>query len=641
MGGGTYNPIIPVFQQTPADWPLIKIKPITPEEIVRGYIRFFDPDLLVACGKVANDASKLANAGRTVLPASDITQSITTRGIPGYGVGLYEILAELGRQEFKFVRRDNLKVLAPTFDSPTEPFLAAIFGNVPPDAGEEIYEHFLRPVDAYRPAVTMENFLDFLPGQYLFRREVCGFKIDVRRYRADRSAVIFHFDHSNALDLIDYWNLRAVGWEVLPIPKAISGSDKAKEIGRKFIADNERRDAETPSFEYRVTIVKGRSLGETDHSAFVDSLRETPEQIMTCQFWYPSMWDEFTQARGHLTCSQLVADERTAQISDEDSALRVATLAPAFMEVGYRSGPSYANDVEIDRYGLKEFGTEVIPPDQETVARLFGLGMPDEWRAGSNGLTFLGRHAESVTYLNQPNPVAVAASVLEARGWTDFKTSPAGHVAYQMMRHLGGPTGINLLKSQRLIEYLEKLSRTNGHDLAQAFFAEVKKIDADRPMHGGLHRRVQLYTDAKIFTLGLEVQCSVCTQRSWHALDSASYEVQCPRCLSRFKLPIHNPAGELKWSYKNLGPFTTPPDDDSSPFELEWAYKSLGPFAAQKRGGGAYSVLLTASFLCSYHHPATTTVLSFVAKGKDGKDLEADFMMFCNWPGQAAWLKPL
>ena len=147
-------------------------------------------------------------------------------------------------------------------------------------------------------------------------------------------------------------------------------------------------------------------------------------------------------------------------------------------------------------------------------------------------------------------------------------------------------------------------------------------------MHGGLHRRVQLYTDAKIFTLGLEVQCSVCTQRSWHALDSASYEVQCPRCLSRFKLPIHNPAGELKWSYKNLGPFTTPADDDSSPSELEWAYKSLGPFAAQKRGGGAYSVLLTASFLCSYHHPATTTVLSFVAKGKDGKDLEADFMMF-------------
>ena len=455
LWGGTYNPIIPVFQQTPADWPLIKIKPITPEEIVRGYIRFFDPDLLVACGKVADDASKLANAGRTVLPASDITQSKTTRGIPGYGVGLYEILAELGRQEFKFVRRDNLKVLAPTFDNPTEPFLAAIFGDVPPDAGEEAYEHFLKPVDAYRPAVTMENFLEFLAGQYLFRRQVCGFKIDVRRYRADRAAVIFHFDHSNALDLIDYWNLRAVGWEVLPIPKAISGSDKAKEIGRKFIADNERRDAETPSFEHRVTIVKGRSLGEADHSAFVDSLRERPEQIMTCQFWYPSMWDEFTQARGHLTCSQLVADERTAQIGDEDSALRVATLAPTLMEVGYRSGPSYANDVEIDRYGLKEFGTEVIPPDQETVARLFGLGMPDEWRVGSNGLTFLGRHAELVTYLNQPSPVAVAASVLEARGWTDFKTSPAGHVAYQMMRHLGGPTGINLLKSQRLIEYTQ------------------------------------------------------------------------------------------------------------------------------------------------------------------------------------------
>ena len=134
------------------------------------------------------------------------------------------------------------------------------------------------------------------------------------------------------------------------------------------------------------------------------------------------------------------------------------------------------------------------------------------------------------------------------------------------------------------------------------------------------------YTPMRKLYLGLEVQCSVCTQRSWHALDSASYEVQCPRCLSRFKLPIHNPAGELKWSYKNLVYSPHPPTTTARRPNLSGPIRVSGPFAAQKRGGGAYSVLLTASFLCSHHHPATTTVLSFVAKGKDGKDLEADFM---------------
>jgi hypothetical protein len=104
--------------------------------------------------------------------------------------------------------------------------------------------------------------------------------------------------------------------------------------------------------------------------------------------------------------------------------------------------------------------------------------------------------------------------------------------------------------------------------------------------------------------LGIRVQCSVCEQRSWHPLDAMRSEIDCPICLSRFPLPIHDPRSELKWSYK-----------------------SLGPFALPKQGFGAYSVLLTVFFLSTHHNPATTPVLSFRAT-KGDKELEADFMMF-------------
>ncbi len=641
LWGGTYNPIIPVFQKTPSNWSHLPLDPPSPELIISGYVRFFDPDILIVCGKI--EPSKIECSGRMVVVASDITAPIAN-GIPGYGIGLFEILAELGRREFKFVRRDELKVLVPTFDAPTEPLLAAIFGDVPPGAGGDLYEYFLKSVDTHRPTITIDNFLEFSAGQYLFRRQVCGFGLNVRRPRADRKDVIFFFDHTNALDVIDYWNLRAVGWEVLPVPQAAAGSDKAKEVSREFISNNEKRDTEPPNFEHRVTILKGRSVAEGDHKAFMESLRQSPNQIMTCQFWYPPMWDEFTHVRGHLACSQLVADTRKTYIGDETSTLRIDALAPTFMK-GYRTGASYANDIEIARYGLRDFNTEVIPPNEPTVAHLFGSGLPNEWRVGANGLTFLGDYADWTVHLDQPNPCDVIASVLEAKGWTEFTISTAGNVAYQMMRHVGGPSHIGILKSQVLIEYLEKLSRSGNYDLAQTFFAVIKKIDEARPVAGNVHRLVQKYTDARVFTLGLEVQCSVCTQRSWYALDSADYEVQCPKCLSCFKLPIHNPAGELKWAYKNLGPFTSPPDDDAKDdekdagtglsAEVQWAYKSLGPFAAPKRGGGAYSVLLAVSFLCGHHHPATTTVLSFNAKSKDGKPLEADFMIF--YRNAAVW----
>ncbi len=599
----------------------------------------------MACGKL--EASKIESAGRLVISTNDVTEPIAATGIPGHGIGLFELLSEIARHEFKFVRRDGLKVFAPTFEAPIDPLLAAIFGDIPAGVGH-LYERWLQAVDTHRPTVAIDDFLEFSSGSHLFRRHVCSYGLDVRLPRSTRSSAIFYFDHADVLDLIDYWNLRAVGWDVLPLPKAVAQSEQAKCVARRFINEHEQRDIEGSPIENRVSVVKGRSISEDDHRALIEALRESPTQIMTCQVRYPSMWDEFTHVRGHLDCAQLVADSRTTAVGDDVSSLQIAALAPSFLEPRYRKGHTYANDLEIKRYGLREFGAAVIPPDEQTVSRLFGFGLPDEWRIGSNGLTFLGHHADWTIPLGQPSASEVVASVLASKGWTEFKISPPGNIAYQMMRHLGGPSGINLLKSRHLVEYLEKLSRSGTWDPAPTFFAEIKKIAAARPIQIDLHQLAQRYTEAKIFTLGLEVLCPVCTQRSWYALDAADYEVQCPKCLSSFRLPIHNPSGELKWAYKSAGPFTSLPDGDdeatdASPNpEAQWAYRSLGPFAAPKRGGGAYSVLLTVNFLSDYHRPATTTALSFTAKGHDEKALEADFMMFYRnaayWERRTEWV---
>jgi len=640
LWGGTYNPIIPVFQQVPGNWSHFPLPPVTRDEIYSGYVRFFDPDILVVCGEI--DKATIPASGRSVIIAKDITDPISDRGLLGYGLGLNEIIAGLAQEEFRFVRRDNLKVFVPTITEPQNHFLAAICGGVPPEFPAETFERYLDLVDTHRPDISMTNYVDYTSGHYLFRRKLCSFKLEALRYRTERQSAIFYFDHDNTLDIIDFWNLRAIGWEVMPMPRAVGCSPNAVAAARKFIKDYEGKDEENPHYHHRVTIIKARSLNEPEHQAFVESLREQPSQIMTCQFWYPRMWDEFTHSRGHLSCSQLVAGTRTVEIRDEDVSSRLGTLAPSFMADGYRSGPSFANDIAIQRYGLKEFRTEVIPPDHETVAGLFGLGASEEWRVGANGLTFLAHHADFAAFLNHPGPNAVVSSVLATMKWNEFNISPAGHVAYQMMRHLGGPLGIGLLKRRRLIEYLEKLSRVGNYALSQAFFAEMKQIESS-PAAGAVHWRVKQYTDAKVFTLGLEVQCAVCTQRSWYPLNGADYDVQCPKCLSKFPLPQHNPSGELKWAYKNIGPFASPPDADGDDTpEVQWAYKSTGPFAAPKRGGGAYSVLLVVSFLHRWLNPTTTTTLSFKAKREDGKALEADFMMFYRntafWQRRMEWV---
>ena len=133
-----------------------------------------------------------------IIPADDITGPIGTDGIPGYGIGLPEVLAELGRQEFKFVRRDELKVLAPTLEEPTDPLLAAIFGDIPGEGGE-LFERCLNHVDTHRPVISIGNLFDYHAGQFLFRCQVCAYGLEVRLPRTARHSAIFYFNHTDPL----------------------------------------------------------------------------------------------------------------------------------------------------------------------------------------------------------------------------------------------------------------------------------------------------------------------------------------------------------------------------------------------------------------------------------------------------------
>jgi hypothetical protein len=335
-------------------------------------------------------------------------------------------------------------------------------------------------------------------------------------------------------------------------------------------------------------------------------------------------------------------------------------LAPDFIARGLGHGARYANDIRIAMYGRTEFGAEVLPPNEKSVARLFGIGMLTDWRTGPRGPTYLGRYANATIHLNQPSPRDVVAAVLAERGWKDFALSPSGNVAYQMMKHLGGPNNIRLLQNLTLIQFLETLAagrdtaeedrikkridaklmtaagageqvslgeaqRIIGEEISEVsrttmatgdvdereFFKNMNRVARTHRFPVNVGTLVENYTKAKIFNLGIRVQCSVCEQRSWHPLEAMRSEIECPICLSRFPLPIHDPRNELKWSYK-----------------------SLGPFALPKQGFGAYSVLLTVLFLSTHQRPATTPVLSFRAT-QNNKELEADFMMF--YRGSAFW----
>jgi hypothetical protein len=649
--GGLHNPIIPIFRRLPSYWDDLPSRRLASVDICSGYLRMFDPDAVILCGDV--DKSVVPSHIEHIHTLDEFVGDLSKEDSQSFGIGIFELLDHFAENEFKYARRDEMKILMPTYDAAGSTLFKAVMGEIPIQARRDTYRELIKRIEIDQPHVTIDNFLQVIrQPKRLFLSALCAENLKFRRPRTERSLAVFLMKHDNALDIIDFWNLRALGWHVLPVPLKLAGASDTATFVKGFI-DRQRSSNQTVPGLTDVTILKGRSVTTSDFNVFVSSVPPTAGGGLTVQTWYPPMWDEFTRRGGRLTCSNISAGQDRTQVSDEKARVRIKALAPTFMAANLGHGPRYANDIRISMYGQSEFGAEVLPPYEKSVARLFGIGLLTDWRAGPGGPTYLGRYADATIHLNQPSARDVISTVLTSRGWTDFEFSSSGNVAYQMMKHLGGPYQIGLLRNLLLIQFLESLAtggdpegeekiarridaklkvlagQTEQVPLADAkkvvreeigkitgapfptkdveereFFKNMGRIANSRRFPLDASTLVERYTKARIFNLGVRVQCSVCDQRSWYPLELIRSELQCPICLSQFELPTHNPRNEIKWSYK-----------------------SLGPFALPKQGFGAYSVLLTVAFLSDWQDPATTPIFSFRAK-HEGKELEADFMMF-------------
>ncbi|QKQ26529.1 hypothetical protein [Candidatus Reidiella endopervernicosa] len=69
-------------------------------------------------------------------------------------------------------------------------------------------------------------------------------------------------DAGSSLDVIDYWNLRASGWNVIPIAKQVSDSDSVKSAVREFIEENNVPYRHNPNMFHGTTILKSRSISK-------------------------------------------------------------------------------------------------------------------------------------------------------------------------------------------------------------------------------------------------------------------------------------------------------------------------------------------------------------------------------------------
>jgi hypothetical protein len=627
LWGGTYNPIIPVFRKPPKEWKPEIYERFKGVEVAKGYIRFFEPDVYVETKKgLLEEAGLGAVRDKLMMHEQVITLDElfgSDRGTdwsePKFGLNIHDVLGHKFTTEQQFVHRDkreSVLVKSERGNALTE----ALFGVYPTSSDMTYIQQAY--TDVYRP-----NKLSANPDTWrlVFRRgaetplSVTRHGLDTQRYWY-HDPLLFVFDPTRATDLIDLWNVKLEPHPVIPIP--IGWFEALGDDIYDLLKAQHRPVVGNPNgVMHNATIEFSRSIPKSEAEGLISNLKPgLPAGALVVKYWRNAIWIDHRDDRVHRDRRLKVsAEERRVDlaINDERSLhTTFTTLEPEFSEKYGRGYHRWVNVLRFPNYTDPPFATALpFNTFDRAWPRLGSTG--DAMQIGSEGWVFTQHYKSLGQYVSLLSAGDAITGWLEKLG-VKAKLSEPGHIAKQMLEHLGGLRGVHLLADLDTLKLLNKMAgglrrKSNEEQTVEETFelrtATVKAwadlISRRRASHSLRANSLEDFTRRNVIRVGLETECPHCNAKNWSTLTAVDYRVTCERCLK----PYDFPQAALRDHNRN------------------WTYRVVGPFSVPDYGRGSYSALLCLRVLSQYRSAmdrltfATAMNLSF-----DSIDCEVDFI---------------
>src|SRR6266480_1194225 len=376
LWGGMYNPIVPVFaRKLPRRWsPHPFDRRTKPASITTGYLDGFDPDLVVCLGFDKSPPFELGN--RNQISEQDLLGDFSNNGTPGFGVGVYEVAAHLAEKEFKYIRKDPLNVTLPQLSKAHHLFLASVFGSLPAEVASLVRTHLGKRLGLTEPKCSISNLIEQMAPENVFPRRIGILELRPRV----RGAVVYCMDASNPLDVIDFWNLRAAGFDVIPAPTQLWKQPQLHTWIKDFIEQFYRPYRHNPEMYSHTTVQVGRSLDLSVVQQFVQSLHIPPggsptQTRLVTRPWYPRLWDRWARENTDERPEPPNSREREIATNEKDQNADLRTLDPPFeLSFEFTGNVQYVNEIEYSVYGTDDPVAEVLPEGSKSLAGRIALG---------------------------------------------------------------------------------------------------------------------------------------------------------------------------------------------------------------------------------------------------------------------------
>lgn len=643
LWGGIYNFLLPVPGRAPAryqDYHLTGTNPIRrvlikgsappAHEFVQGLVETFQPDLVVETKRGL--AQKVPFDKERVI-SLDLLNVEDHRGRREYGIDLRAVCTALYDEQFRFVQRYPPKVIEPVpTDKRYRLLFAAVFGEFPRGGSlGGCQQHFRKALQAKEEHIDPEAFHKLFAPSALYPLRVGAYELTTRPRGWTPDPMLFFMDEREPYDIIEYWNLRALGWRIGPLPSSLAS--KLTTYCEEFISLAHRPYPPPSNACEDASFLCSRSCAFDEMQTYVSRLKRPSSYHVSNDPRFPRLWKEWGRHADHAEPHIVEHRTNTTDASIIGNLLSVTTALPEFPKHDQLRTPQHACTNVLESL---PGGAPVIPWRMIDMSILAGhFRLENIWVAREGICTTSGGYRSTCT-LQLPSPFNVFAAWARTKGW-EVELSPAGRAAEQVVNAVGGLTGVRMIGNEELIRVFDRMAKgtleveLSGSDQLDGEKRRLRK--ASIPLwhlqsvlnraHGGdayvSENHLSHLLRSNVLTLGMEVACSECEENTWFALDQLGARLKCSRCLRQFDFPVTKP-------HKNT-----------------WSYRVQGPFVVEDYIHGAYCVAMALHFLVEEISSKCTWIPSFRLHDMVGTPIncEADFAAFVRPSGFGNLTDPL
>lgn len=359
-------------------------------------------------------------------------------------------------------------------------------------------------------------------------------------------------------DLVEYWNLRAVGTNVIFLPIQ-TFKDFHSTVARHIDAGTYQIN---PKVQSRVTLMCSQNIQRGNAEEVARWISNDLKKKNVSLRAFPIDWNR----RHKIVAPDVDRREwRTAEREeivafDENGFTPFYLSTPTFLSRmrGFKE-MAFINVIEFRGY----FGTDYcfsFPNDPAVEDVLAGsLTARGELRLSPEGINMVRRYANERVFGRPVETPHVVEALFKSAGLS-VELSQPGRIAQNLVKFLGGIEGCRLLKVDGIRRALRELNRKgslNADALVGVIGRHWHKEENDdiilqygqpRPLTAPL--ALDALINSKLIKPGLKLKCPQCGQKTWYSVGEIGEQYKCRFCLEIQETPRLD---GLKWSYSTNG----------------------------------------------------------------------------------------